>query len=102
MMERYPTPVSSMSSINGAHTGTDKTGEFHTFVRRMEYELRSLFKSIDKNGDGKLDKSELQAAFKKAGLTVSSRKIDQFFDRVDLNHDGVVSFQEWRWVLLLQ
>lgn len=55
-----------------------------------------MFQSIDKNGDGKLDKSELQAAFKQAGLLVSSRKLDQFFDQVDANNDGVVSFEEWR------
>lgn len=58
----------------------------------------SLFDSIDKDNNGKLDKLELGAAFRSAGLTVSSHKLDQFFREVDKNNDGVISFEEWRFV----
>jgi solute carrier family 25 phosphate transporter 23/24/25/41 len=70
--------------------------EFHAFVSQTENELRNLFSLIDRNRDGKLDKSELQHAFRHAGLTVSNRKLDSFFEQVDTNNDGVVSFEEWR------
>jgi solute carrier family 25 phosphate transporter 23/24/25/41 len=46
-----------------------------------------LFKSIDRDHDGRLDKSELRAAFKKAGLAVPNSKLDQFFSEVDDNND---------------
>lgn len=46
-----------------------------------------LFKSIDRDHDGRLDKSELRAAFKKAGLAIPNSKLDQFFGEVDDNHD---------------
>ena len=52
-----------------------------------ENELFSLFKSIDRDHNGKLDKKELKVAFIKAGLAVPSRKLDQFFAEVDGNHD---------------
>ncbi len=61
--------------------------EFRTFVERTEKELFSLFHSIDRDQNGKLDKEELKAAFKRAGLTVPNSKLDRFFSEVDENHD---------------
>lgn len=61
--------------------------EFRKFVERTEKELFSLFHSIDRDHNGKLDKEELKAAFKRAGLTVPNSKLDQFFAEVDENHD---------------
>jgi solute carrier family 25 (mitochondrial phosphate transporter), member 23/24/25/41 len=72
--------------------------EFHTFVKHMEDELYALFESIDRNHDGSLERSELRAAFRRAGLTVSNRKLEEFIDAIDANHDGMVSFEEWRCV----
>jgi solute carrier family 25 phosphate transporter 23/24/25/41 len=65
-------------------------------VKQTESELWSLFQSIDHNGDGKLDKDELRDAFKGAGLVVPNAKLQLFFEEVDVNHDGSVSFDEWR------
>lgn len=55
-----------------------------------------MFKSIDRNGDGKLGKEELRAAFKTSGLAVPSRRLDGFFNEIDMDHDGYISFDEWR------
>jgi solute carrier family 25 phosphate transporter 23/24/25/41 len=65
-------------------------------VKHTESELWSIFQSIDHNHDGKLDKSELQEAFKGAGLVVPNAKLQRFFEEIDVNHDGSVSFDEWR------
>lgn len=70
--------------------------EFRTFVEATERELLSLFQSIDRDQNGKLDKGELRAAFRTAGLAVPSSKLDHFFSEVDTDHDGVISFDEWR------
>ncbi|KAL2354433.1 calcium dependent mitochondrial carrier protein-like protein [Cryomyces antarcticus] len=74
--------------------------EFHSFVQQTEQELWSLFQSIDKDSNGKLDKSELQSAFQRAGLAVPNSKLDRFFEEIDTDHDGVISFEEWRNFLL--
>ncbi|KAE9380458.1 mitochondrial carrier [Stipitochalara longipes BDJ] len=74
--------------------------EFRKFVERTETELFALFHSIDRDHNGKLDKEELKAAFKRAGLTVPNSKLDQFFAEVDENHDGYITFDEWRNFLL--
>jgi solute carrier family 25 phosphate transporter 23/24/25/41 len=65
-------------------------------VEAAEKQLFNLFKSIDRDRDGKLDKEELQAAFHKAGLAVPNRRLDGFFNNIDHNHDGYISYEEWR------
>jgi solute carrier family 25 phosphate transporter 23/24/25/41 len=61
--------------------------------------LWNLFESIDRDGNGKLDKDELMSAFKNAGLSVSETKMQRFMDEIDSNHDGCVDFAEWRFVI---
>jgi solute carrier family 25 (mitochondrial phosphate transporter), member 23/24/25/41 len=61
--------------------------EFRTFVEHTENELYSLFQSMDRDHNGKLDKGELKEAFRKAGLVVPNSKLNQFFAEVDENHD---------------
>ena len=75
--------------------------EFHTFVHQTELELWELFKNIDRNHDGRLDKKELATAFSSSGITVSRAKLDHFFEEVDANSDGSLSFEEWRYSRLL-
>ncbi|KAK9946519.1 hypothetical protein M0R45_011982 [Rubus argutus] len=54
-----------------------------------------LFKSSDKNGDGKLSKEELKAAFRKLGSRWSSYRASRALRYVDSNHDGVISEEEF-------
>lgn len=70
--------------------------EFRTFIEHTEAELWSLFKSIDRDHNGRLDKTELRAAFRNADIAVNPKKLDSFFDHIDGNHDGEITFEEWR------
>lgn len=58
-----------------------------------------MFQSIDLDQNNELSREELRDAFKSAGITVSDAKIEEFFDNMDLNHDGTISFDEWRYDL---
>lgn len=78
---------------------TDCHAEFRIFVETTEKQLLQLFRSIDTDQDGRVEKAELQNAFKKAGITVPTRKLTEFFNEIDLNNDGYISFDEWRCVL---
>ncbi len=71
----------------GTLTDQESYSEFRTFVEQTEKELLTLFVSIDRDHNGKLDKDDLRAAFKRAGLAVPNSKLDQFFSEVDDNHD---------------
>ena len=55
-----------------------------------------LFRSIDHDSDGRVAKDELRAAFRRAGLSVPVRRLSGFFDEIDMNRDGFISFEEWR------
>lgn len=72
--------------------------EFRVFVEAAERQLLLLFRSIDKNGDGKVGKEELRMAFKSAGLAVPGSRLEEFFNDIDMNNDGYISFDEWRYV----
>ena len=71
--------------------------EFRVFVEAAETQLLQLFRSIDRDSNGRLDKDELQEAFRRIGCTVPSRRLASFFDEIDRNHDGFISFDEWRY-----
>ncbi|CAK7275193.1 hypothetical protein SEPCBS57363_006554 [Sporothrix epigloea] len=84
--------------VNG--DGKIQFEEFRVFVETAERQLLLLFRSIDRNHDGRLNKDELREAFQKAGLTVPVRRLNGFFDEIDMNHDGYITFDEWRDFLL--
>jgi len=65
-----------------------------------ETQLMALFRSIDRNSDGRLERDELRSAFRKAGVTVPTARLNAFFDELDRNNDGFVTFEEWRYVAI--
>ncbi|KAI9875273.1 MAG: hypothetical protein M1830_008687, partial [Pleopsidium flavum] len=87
-----------LKAVDTNEDGRIQYNEFRAFIEQTERELWQLFKSIDRDQNGQLDKSELQAAFRRAHLVIPNSKLDQFFAEVDTNHDGVISFDEWRSV----
>ncbi|KAB5585275.1 mitochondrial carrier domain-containing protein [Coniochaeta sp. 2T2.1] len=86
--------------VDTSGDGKIQYDEFRVFVEAAERQLLLLFRSIDKNGDGKVGKEELRMAFKTAGLAVPGSRLDGFFNDIDMNKDGYISFDEWRDFLL--
>ncbi|KAG5928476.1 hypothetical protein E4U53_002666 [Claviceps sorghi] len=89
-----------MREVDTNRDGKIQYEEFRVFVEEAERQLFFLFHAIDKDGDGKIDTAELQTAFRTAGLSVSNRRLSEFFRDLDGNSDGYVSFDEWRNFLL--
>ncbi|KAI5294794.1 hypothetical protein KEM52_003172 [Ascosphaera acerosa] len=102
-LTRHPMSPSSLMKLRPflcAHSHPNANAEFQDFLRETERELRKLFDSIDRHRNGHLDKTELRKAFAAAGMKVDRIKLDQFFEQLDTDHDGVITFEEWRDFLL--
>ena len=74
----------------------DFAQEFRKFCEETEKELWQLFRSIDRDNSGRLDKSELSSAFGRAGVAVSNARLDRFFEYIDKDRDGLIDYDEWR------
>lgn len=74
----------------------DFAQEFRKFCEETEKELWQLFRSIDRDNSGRLDKSELSSAFERAGVAVSNARLDRFFEYIDKDRDGLIDYDEWR------
>ncbi len=70
--------------------------EFRVFVEETEGQLWTLFNKIDRDGNGRIDKNELKAAFQRANLSVPPKKLDRFVEEFDRDGSGVITFDEWR------
>ncbi|KAJ5782610.1 hypothetical protein N7457_004384 [Penicillium paradoxum] len=92
--------LSVVRKVDTNGDGRIDQAEFRAFLDHTENGLWQMFQTIDRNHNGEIDKSELGNAFSRCGVTVSSAKLDRFFDQVDKNNDGVITYTEWRDFLL--
>lgn len=58
-------------------------------------ELRRVFSTFDKNGDGLISKQEMKESFDKLRLCVSEEELLYTFRTVDVNGDGYVDLEEF-------
>ncbi|KAK6352775.1 hypothetical protein TWF696_004777 [Orbilia brochopaga] len=70
--------------------------EFVVFMEATEQHLRGLFNAIDRDKNGQLDRAELAHALESNGISVEPGKLQAFFDKLDKNSDGQITFEEWR------
>ncbi len=65
-------------------------------IKDEKAKLYKVFKSLDKDGDGQLDKEELKAAYIKEGKTFNvDEEVDRIFAQVDVNNTGQIDFSEF-------
>lgn len=60
-----------------------------------EANMRSLFRGFDKNGDGNIDRSEIDAVFKEMGKTMSSSELQRCQQLMDKDGDEKVDYEEF-------
>jgi len=57
--------------------------------------MHRVFRQFDKNGDGEVDKSELEAVFKEMGENVSKEVIDRIMAAADLDGNQKINYEEF-------
>ena len=65
-------------------------------IREEKTKLYKVFKSLDKDGDGQIDKQELIMAYSKLSKGFSiEEEVNCIFDKIDVNHTGSIDFSEF-------
>jgi calcium-dependent protein kinase len=74
----------------------------HTFIATQVItqadmkELRDSFRSIDKNGDGRISKEELLEKYRNTMPTaMAEQEVTEIMERVDTNHSGFIDYSEF-------
>lgn len=65
-------------------------------IKEEKTRLYKIFKDLDKDGDGQLDKEEIKASYAKSAKGANSdEEIDQMFNKLDVNGTGRIDFTEF-------
>lgn len=65
-------------------------------------EFREAFKIFDKDGDGKIDRTELGTVMRALGQNPTQREIDDLVNEIDQNNDSVINFAEFLTMMARQ
>ena len=71
-------------------------------VRLKENEIRNIFNEFDSNRDGKIDYREFVNIMKPSLSTSRQQIVDQAFAKLDINHDGHLTLEDFKVVYLEQ
>ncbi|KAH0605505.1 uncharacterized protein H6S33_004727 [Morchella sextelata] len=89
-----------LAAVDTSKDGLIQYSEFKHFFEGADRELWRIFHSVDVDKNGNIDKGELKAALIRAGIAVDPNRLEEFFESMDKNNDGVISFEEWRDFLM--
>lgn len=93
-----PTSESSSSATEvGADAFIPNKTAAQVFIpkKSRRWTTREQFDSLDSDNSGSLSRDEVIRGLAARGLPSSKREVDEFFNKVDLDGDGLVSFAEY-------
>ena len=64
--------------------------------RRPDYSPLGVYRAIDRHGEGKIDKINLDRFFKALSIFLADRELHALIRRIDTNADTTISFEELR------
>ncbi|XWS27043.1 hypothetical protein CRYUN_Cryun26dG0082200 [Craigia yunnanensis] len=88
----FPNSCSSSSAASSKNTQvisvTDRSDS-------KKVELKRVFATFDKNGDGFITKQELRESLKNIRLFMTEKEVEEMVVKVDANGDGLIDFDEF-------
>ncbi|CAF2611038.1 unnamed protein product [Rotaria sp. Silwood2] len=80
--------------LNNPQQGIDKRSNGKIGVNNVK-QIYQMYKSLDKNGDGKITVEDVEILLKEMGLGFVSKHLARaVFDIVDTNHNGQLDFRD--------
>lgn len=74
--------------------------DFKTYIKLTEQQIAFSFKSLDSKQDSKLDFEEVLTGLENLGFDLDLDRAELFFNIIDLDGDGYISYDEWAQFLL--
>lgn len=72
----------------------NRRNNYEALTEEQIAECRDLFQMFDKNSDGMIDRDEFVPMMRTLGIHLSDLELDAFFHKMDVSHDGLVTFKE--------
>jgi len=89
-------PSNAAEAVGPFLNGIEILGKI--YESKKQDEVKRAFEKFDKDGSGVIDLQELGELSKDLGYPLTKGQLDTAFKDLDLNHDGVIDFEEFcRW-----
>ncbi|KAM7393861.1 hypothetical protein PAMP_020698 [Pampus punctatissimus] len=70
--------------------------EFTQYLRTHEKELKLIFRSLDRNNDGRIDAAEIQHSLHTVGVNISLEAATRILQSMDKDGTMTIDWNEWR------
>ncbi|KAL8489410.1 hypothetical protein ACS0TY_024868 [Phlomoides rotata] len=93
---KKPTGVSTPTSVLPSSSAEISTEEWSQIPSAVYFELKQAFAMIDRDGDGKIKKEELEALLcRLAAVPPNQEELQQMLSEVDRDGDGCITLEEF-------
>lgn len=83
------------TTIDADGDGSVTIEEFLTYIREEEGRLLEVWRQIDSDCGGTLDKEELRVLMNQMGKTISERRLGRVFREIDKDGSGEIEYEEF-------
>jgi len=92
-IDRKDLPLLSPSNVKTDSGGIIRRDDFMKIYDAAK--ILVMFKELDQDGGGYISEDEISSAMKKLGYKISQKQCSSMMEKLDRNHDGQITFDEF-------
>lgn len=85
-----------IKNSNAQNTITFDFRDFIDYVSETDKKIKLVFKNLDADGNGIIDKEEIKQGFENLGVILNEKQIDKLLKHLDKNKSLQIDWNEWR------